>query len=94
MSESDVAGIAELASAMEPLWPGMAAKAKQVWNEWFADDVLFDRIGDALADIRQNRSVPEWVAQRTPSISAWEYRTRRVFHSLRPFLSRSVARAQ
>jgi len=72
-----------MVSTMEPRWPAMASAARQTWNEWFSDNVLFDRIGDALADIQKGRKISESVAQRVPSIPAWHWRTRRAFQFVR-----------
>jgi len=81
--ERDIAEIPQIASAMEPRWSEMSFAARQVWNEWFSDEVLFDRIGDALAAIMTRRMIPECIAQRIPSIPEWDWRLRRGFHYLR-----------
>jgi len=87
--EGDIAEIAQIASGMEPRWSEMASAARQVWNDWFSDEVLFDRIGDALTAILKDRIMPECVAQRIPSIPEWDWRLRRGIHNLRPYSSES-----
>jgi len=74
---------------MEPRWPEMAVAARQVWYDWFADEVLFDRIGDAIAAIIAERTVPEFVAQRIPSPPEWEWRLRRGIRHVRSYFSAS-----
>jgi exostosin family protein len=87
--ERNIDGIAELLSSIEPRWPEMASAARQMWNEWFSDEVLFDRMGDALDDIKRCRRISERMAQRIPSISAWQWRMHRAFHFVRSQLSQS-----
>ena len=41
----------ELCAQLEPEWPQMASAARRVWATWFADEVLFDRMGDALGEL-------------------------------------------
>jgi hypothetical protein len=67
---------------MEGRWPEMADAARQVWNDWFSDEVLFDRFGDALAAILERRVIPEFAAQRIPNILEWDWRLRRGVHHL------------
>jgi len=86
--EGDIADIGQIASEMEPRWSEMAFAARQVWNDWFSDEVLFDRIGDALSAITKDRMLPEGVAQRVPSIPEWDWRLRRGIHCLRSYASR------
>lgn len=87
--ERDISGIAQIASDLEPRWPGMSSAARQVWDDWFSDQVLFDRMGDALAAIKKERMIPEYVAQRIPSIPEWDWRLRRGIHDLRSHSSGS-----
>jgi hypothetical protein len=80
--ERNIAEVAQLASDMEPRWSEMADAGRQVWNDWFADEVLFDRFGDALAAISGRRMIPEFVAQRIPSIPEWDWRLHRGIHHM------------
>jgi hypothetical protein len=82
VSERDVAQIEALATQAEPRWSEMAANAHRIWNEWFADEVLFDRVGDALENIVKHRLISEQIMQRIPSISEWDWRLRRGVHLL------------
>jgi len=75
--ERNVADIPNLASDIEHRWSEMAEAARQVWKDWFSDEVLFDRFGDALSAISEKRVIPEFVAQRIPSIPEWDWRLRR-----------------
>jgi hypothetical protein len=83
VNERDVAHIEKLVTDTEPRWEKMANHARHVWREWFSDEVLFDRIGDALEDIRKCHPVPERIMQRIPSLAEWDWRVRRGFQLLR-----------
>ncbi|HXM63310.1 MAG TPA: exostosin family protein [Terriglobales bacterium] len=82
VQERNIAEIGPLALNMEGRWPEMADAARQVWNDWFSDEVLFDRFGDALAAILERRVIPEFAAQRIPNILEWDWRLRRGVHHL------------
>jgi exostosin family protein len=92
--EKNIGRIAELVSVMEPRWCAMASAATLTWNDWFSDQVLFDRMGDALADLKQCRRIPEGVAQRIPSISAWEWRIRRGLRLVRSYQPRRLSETE
>jgi hypothetical protein len=87
--ERDIAGIAQIVSDLEPRWAEMSSAARQVWDGWFSEEVLFDRMGDALAAITKDKMIPEYVAQRIPSIPELDWRLRRGIHDLRSHLSGS-----
>ncbi len=86
--ERNIAAIEKLALEMEPRWSEMADAARQAWNDWFSDEVLFDRFGDALAAISERRVIPESVAQRIPSIPEWGWRLRLAIHHMSSRLRR------
>jgi Exostosin family len=88
VQERNIAAIERLALDAEPRWSEMADAAKQVWSDWFSDEVLFDRFGDALAAIAERRVIPEFVAQRIPSIPELDWRLRRGIHHLSSRLCR------
>jgi hypothetical protein len=90
--EQNTAGIPSLTSDMESRWSEMANNARQVWNDWFSDQVLFDRFGDALSAISARRVIPESVAQRVPSIPEWDWRLRRGIHHMGSRLRGCVGR--
>jgi hypothetical protein len=81
--ESHIARIEQIAADAEPRWHEMAANARRVWNEWFADEILFDRIGDAIEDLYRSRLMPEHITQRMPSYAEWDWRLRRAYHFIR-----------
>jgi hypothetical protein len=87
--ERNIADIAQIASDLEPRWTEMSSAARQVWGDWFSDQVLFDRMGDALAAITKERMIPEYIAQRIPSIPEWDWRLRRGIYHLRSHASGS-----
>jgi hypothetical protein len=87
--ERNIGRIPELVAKCEARWPEMALAARQVWSQWLADDVLFDHIGDSLASLARDRSIPESIAQRVPSASAWEWRIRRSVYFLRAHMPSS-----
>ena len=80
LNERDISGIEQLTEDAEPRWPELAANARKVWNEWFADEVLFDRLVDELAQIIEDRKVSEGIAQHLPDVNEWSWRARRAFH--------------
>jgi hypothetical protein len=86
--ERNIAAIKKLALDAEPRWSEMADAAKRVWDDWFSDEVLFDRFGDALAAIAGRRVIPEFVAQRIPSVLEWDWRLRRGIHHMSSRLRR------
>jgi hypothetical protein len=90
--ERDIANIEQIAAHAEPFWPGMAANARKAWEEWFADEVLFDRIGDEVTRLQRHHSIPERIAQHIPSIPEWDWRLRRAAHHLRSRFSRTTSR--
>ena len=65
--ERRAAELPVLLEAAEPRWPAMAAAAREVWSDWFADDVLFHRTAEACLDLRRRRRVPERVARHVPT---------------------------
>ncbi len=87
LPQRNVAEIPQAVSDLESRWPEMASAARQVWIDWFSDEVLFDRMGDALLSIRKSRSMPESVAQRIPTIPEWDWRLRFGFNQVRSTLS-------
>jgi hypothetical protein len=92
--ERNISEIAEIVSDAEPRWSEMANAARRAWKDWFSDEVLFDRIGDALTAITKERTTPESLVQRFPSILEWDWRLRRGIQYSRSCLSlsRSVQR--
>jgi Exostosin family len=89
INECDIDHIEQIAADAEPRWANMAADARQVWAAWFADEVLFDRIGDAIEDLRRCRLIPEQIAQRIPSRAEWDWRARRALNFLSFRLNRA-----
>jgi hypothetical protein len=85
--ERNIAEIEHIALETEPLWPVMATAAKHVWNKWFADEVLFDRIGDALAAIKKEREFSDCATELIPAIPEWDWRLRRAVHYGRRYFS-------
>jgi hypothetical protein len=57
--EKDVEKIGAILETHEARFSSMAAAARQEWENWFAPDVLFHRMTDALKDIVETRRVPE-----------------------------------
>lgn len=90
--ESDIDNIPQVAVKMETIWPEMAGAARAAWKEWFSEEVLLDRIGDALAEIQRDRKIPEWMAQRVPSIPEWDWRLRRYAHHARSWVRKPQTR--
>jgi hypothetical protein len=90
VNEHDIARIEQIAVDAEPRWDEMAANARQVWNEWFADEVMFDRIGDALEALRKCRLISEQIAQRIPSYAELDWRLRRGLYFIRSHGSRKT----
>jgi hypothetical protein len=81
--EKDVDRIPQIALTMEAVWPEMARAARVAWDEWFADEVLFDRIGDALQAIQREKKRPQAIGRHLVRIPEWEWRLRRYAHQAR-----------
>jgi len=76
IAESCVDQIPSIISSNETRWPEMCSAARHAWRDWFSDDVLFDRIGDALETLVTCARVPEYIAQRLPSFAEFDWRLR------------------
>jgi hypothetical protein len=80
LAEQDIADLPRIAEAAEERWPQMAQAARQVWDEWFADEVLFDRIADCLVGIQSSARPSNPIMQRVPTIPELDWRLRRSVH--------------
>jgi hypothetical protein len=76
ISEKCVDSIPAIIYDHETRWPDMSSAARQAWADWFSDEVLFDRIGDALEMLVTRRQIPEYLAQRLPSLGSLDWRLR------------------
>ena len=88
--ERDVAELPALIASREEVWPEMAAAARQTWREWFADDVIFDQFGAALARLLECRRIPERVAQRIPDWREYTWAARLAAHHVRATVRRML----
>ena len=57
--ESDVASIPARLEALEPEAAAMGRRARQQWEAWFADGVVFHHTIEACLDIARTRTQPE-----------------------------------
>jgi hypothetical protein len=57
--ESDFAKLPELLEPHIPESEARGQKAREAWKQFFAPEVVFDRMIDQLSDIRQNKVLPE-----------------------------------
>jgi hypothetical protein len=89
LRERDVAKLSDVIASREHAWSEMAAAARQTWIEWFADDVLFDRFGAALAQLLERRRIPERVAQRIPEWREYTWAARLAAHHARAAIRRA-----
>lgn len=61
--ESEYAGIPRLLEQREAEAVEMGERARQEWDEWFSDEVLFHRLVELCLDIKENRKLPESLAR-------------------------------
>jgi hypothetical protein len=59
VAEANVHRVGAVLEVVEGAFPAMAAAARQAWEQWFAPDVKFHRMAEALADILSKRTTPE-----------------------------------
>jgi hypothetical protein len=59
VAEGNVERVGAVLEKVEGEFPAMAAAAWKAWEEWFASDVKFHRMAEALADIMSKRTAPE-----------------------------------
>ena len=59
LPEAEVATLPARLEALEPEAAAMGQRARQAWDEWFADDVVFHRMVEACLDIARTRTQPE-----------------------------------
>jgi hypothetical protein len=62
--EKQIERIGEILEKQEDRFPAMAAAARREWEQWFAPDVLFHRMTEALSEIIQTRRISESVLCR------------------------------
>jgi hypothetical protein len=63
--ERDFALLPRLLEEREPAAVEMGQAARQEWERWFAEDVLFHRLTELCLDIQQKRKLPERWARWT-----------------------------
>jgi hypothetical protein len=61
--ESEYAAIPRLLEQREAEAIEMGERARQEWEEWFSDEVLFHRLVELSLDIKENRTLPESLAR-------------------------------
>jgi hypothetical protein len=61
--ESDFAEIPRLLEQREAEAVEMGERARQEWEEWFSDEVLFHRLVELCLDIKEKRKLPESLAR-------------------------------
>jgi hypothetical protein len=61
--EGDYAEIPRLLEQREAEAVEMGKRARQEWEEWFSDEVLFHRLVELCLDIKKNRKLPETLAR-------------------------------
>jgi hypothetical protein len=81
LAEQDIDELPRIAEEAEERWPQMAQAARQVWEEWFADEVLFDRVADCLVAIQGSAKPSNPIMQRIPSMPELDWRLRRSVRS-------------
>jgi hypothetical protein len=63
MSERDFARIPQLLEERETEAVEMGARARQEWERWFSDEVLFHHLVELCLDIKATRKVPEAIGR-------------------------------
>ena len=61
--EADVAQLPQILSERVDEAPTMGKRARNVWEEWFAEDAIFHRVVDWCLEIRKARSLPESISR-------------------------------
>jgi len=84
--EKDVDRLGSILEKHEERFPAMALTARGEWEQWFAADVLFHRMTEALKDIIETRTVPERVLCRKVTSRYLRLRAREAKAKLRGLL--------
>ena len=59
LPEADVPSLPARLEALEPEAEAMGRRARQAWDEWFADDTVFHHMVEGCLDIARTRTQPE-----------------------------------
>lgn len=84
--EKDVNRLGAILEAHEERFPRMAVAARSEWEQWFAPDVLFHRMTEALKDIVETRGVAEGVLCRKVTARYLRLRARAAKSALKNLL--------
>jgi len=68
IAERNFARIPRILERWELASVEMGELARQEWEEWFSDEVLFHRVVELCLDIRNSRSIPESVGRWIPHL--------------------------
>ena len=63
IAEKDIATVPELLEREEHRAEEMGLLARKAWENWFAENVAFHRVVEWCLDLKENRRIPESVAQ-------------------------------
>jgi hypothetical protein len=63
VAEKELARIPALLEAREAEAPAMGERARQEWERWFSEEVMFHHLVELCLDIKRNRRVPEAIAR-------------------------------
>lgn len=84
--EKEIERMGEILEEAEAGFPAMARAARGAWEEWFAPEVLFHRMTEALKDIMETRRAPESVLSRKITARYLRLRARAAKGKLRSLL--------
>jgi hypothetical protein len=84
--EAQIDRVGAILESHEARFPAMAAAARRAWEDWFAQDALFHRMTEALADIIRTRTIPESVLCRKITARYVRMRLRAAKGQLRDWL--------
>jgi hypothetical protein len=88
--ERDIDRLGAILEEAEDRFLSMAQAARREWQDWFAPDVLFHRMTEALHDIMQTRRSPESVLARKLSARYVRLRARAAKGNLKGLVKQTV----
>jgi len=94
IKERDIERIGPVLEKHEASFPAMSAAARTEWEQWFAPEVMFHRMTEALKDIVETRTVPESVLCRKVTGRYLRLRARAMKGKIKNFFRRSRAAHQ
>lgn len=93
LRETDAPRIPVLLEAAEPDFPRLSAMAKETWEDYFKNNILFHRMIELCLDIKRTRLFPERIARKCVDARLAWLRLRNAKVATLAFLQRQKDRA-